>query len=119
MLDEITAEEIKNKFSKEEFWDFIFETIFDESIENASGKDYEQTFICVMGIHTDRIIDFIDMHIRHNIPITRKGMSDFVLYMIDAVDDDMELTGMKGVRCQMLVSYLYDMIFESTWQYFR
>ena len=23
MLDEITAEEIKNKFSKEEFWDFI------------------------------------------------------------------------------------------------
>lgn len=53
MLDEITAEEIKNKFSKEEFWDFIFETIFDESIENASGKDYEQKFECVMDTNTD------------------------------------------------------------------
>lgn len=39
--------------------------------------------------------------------------------MIDAVDNDVELTGMKGVRFQMIVSYLYDMIFESTWQYIR
>ena len=119
MLDEITAEEIKNKFSKEEFWDFIFETIFDESIENASGKDYEQKFECVMDTNTDGLVDFINMHIRHNISITRKGVRDFVLYMIDAVDNDVELTGMKGVRFQMIVSYLYDMIFESTWQYFR
>ena len=119
MLDEITAEEIKNKFSKEEFWDFIFETIFDESIENAPGKDYEQKFECVMDTNTDGLVDLINMHIRHNISITRKGVRDFVLYMIDAVDNDVELTGMKGVRFQMIVSYLYDMIFESTWQYFR
>lgn len=58
-------------------------------------------------------------NIRHNISITRKGVRDFVLYMIDAVDNDVELTGMKGVRFQMIVSYLYDMIFESTWQYIR
>ena len=72
-----------------------------------------------MDIHTDRIIDFINMHIRHNISITRKGVRDFVLYFIDAIDNDVELTGVKGVRFQMIVSYLYDLIFESTWQYFR
>ena len=39
--------------------------------------------------------------------------------MIDAMNNDVELTEMKGVRFQMIVSYLYDLVFESTWQYFR
>ena len=123
MLDEITVKDIKKKFVKPEFWDFIFETAYgmteSEALNKAADKHYIETFDNVMNTNVDGLIIYINMHIRHNISITRKGVRDFVLYMIDAVDNDVELTGMKGVRFQMIVSYLYDMIFESTWQYFR
>ena len=45
------------------------------------------------------------MQIRHKVPIKRKCKNDFVLYMIDAMNNDVELTEMKGLRCQMIVSY--------------
>lgn len=116
---EITAEEIRDKFLKEEFWDFIFETVFNENRKDASGKDYEGRFEYVMDKKTNGLIEYIDMHIRHSIPITRKDIRDFVLRLIDEIDNDVKLTEMRGVRFQMIVSYLYDLVFESTWQYFR
>lgn len=72
-----------------------------------------------MNLNVDGLINCINMHIRHKVPITRKGINDFILYIMDGLNENVELTGMKGVRFQMIVSYLYDMIFESTWQYFR
>ena len=72
-----------------------------------------------MNTNVDGLINYINMHIRHKVPITRKGINDFILYIMDDLNENVELTGMKGVRFQMIVSYLYDMIFESTWQYFR
>lgn len=123
MLDEITVKDIKKKFVKPEFWDFIFETAYgmteSEVLNKAADKHYIKTFDTVMNTNVDGLIDYINMHIRHKVPITRKGINDFVLYMIDAMNNDVELTEMKGVRFQMIVSYLYDLVFESTWQYFR
>lgn len=123
MLDEITVKDIKKKFVKPEFWDFIFETAYgmtdSEALNKAADKHYIETFDTVMNTNVDGLIDYINMHIRHKVPITRKGIHDFVLYMIDAMNNDVELTEMKGVRFQMIVSYLYDLVFESTWQYFR
>ena len=123
MLDEITVKDIKKKFVKPEFWDFIFETAYGmtdpEALNKAADKHYIKTFDTVMNTNVDGLIDYINMHIRHKVPITRKGINDFVLYMIDAMNNDVELTEMKGVRFQMIVSYLYDLVFESTWQYFR
>ena len=123
MLDEITVKDIKKKFVKPEFWDFIFETAYgmteSEALNKAADKPYIETFNNVMNTNVDGLINYINMHIRHKIPITRKGINDFVLYMIDAMNNDVELTEMQGVRFQMIVSYLYDLIFESTWQYFR
>lgn len=123
MLDEITVKDIKKKFVKPEFWDFIFETAYgmtkSETLNKAADKHYIETFDTVMNTNVDGLIDYINMHIRHKVPITRKGINDFVLYMIDAMNNDVELTEMKGVRFQMIVSYLYDLVFESTWQYFR
>lgn len=72
-----------------------------------------------MNTNVDGLINYINMHIRHKVPITRKGINDFILYIMDGLNENVELTGMKGVRFHMIVSYLYDMIFESTWQYFR
>ena len=72
-----------------------------------------------MDKKTNGLIEYIDMHIRHSIPITRKDIRDFVLRLIDEIDNDVKLTEMRGVRFQMIVSYLYDLVFESTWQYFR
>lgn len=123
MLDEITIKDIKKKFVKPEFLDFIFETAYgmteSEALNKAADKHYIETFDNVMNTNVDGLIDYINMHIRHKVPITRKGINDFVLYMIDAMNNDVELTEMKGVRFQMIVSYLYDLVFESTWQYFR
>ena len=123
MLDEITVKDIKKKFVKPEFWDFIVETAYgmteSEVLNKAADKHYIKTFDTVMNTNVDGLIDYINMHIRHKVPITRKGINDFVLYMIDAMNNDVELTEMKGVRFQMIVSYLYDLVFESTWQYFR
>ena len=123
MLDEITVKDIKKKFVKPEFWDFIFETAYEmtesEALNKATDRNYIDTFDTIMNTNVDGLIDYINMHIRHKVPITRKGINDFVLYMIDAMNNDVELTEMKGVRFQMIVSYLYDLVFESTWQYFR
>lgn len=123
MLDEITVKDIKKKFVKPEFWDFIFETSYgmteSEALNKATDRNYIDTFDTIMNTNVDGLIDYINMHIRHKVPITRKGINDFVLYMIDAMNNDVELTEMKGVRFQMIVSYLYDLVFESTWQYFR
>lgn len=123
MLDEITVKDIKKKFAKPEFWDFIFETAYgmteSEVLNKAADKPYIETFDNVMNTNVDELIDYINMHIRHKVFITRKGINDFVLYIMDCLNENVELTGMKGVRFQMIVSYLYDMIFESTWQYFR
>lgn len=123
MLDEITVKDIKKKFVKPEFWDFIFETAYgmteSEALNKATDRNYIDTFDTIMNTNVDGLIDYINMHIRHKVPITRKGINDFVLYIIDAMNNDVELTEMKGVRFQMIVSYLYDLVFESTWQYFR
>lgn len=123
MLDEITVKDIKKKFVKSEFWDFIFETVYgmteSEALNKAADKHYIETFDNVMNTNVDGLIIYINMHIRHKVPITRKGINDFILYIMDDLNENIELTGMKGVRFQMIVSYLYDMIFESTWQYFR
>lgn len=123
MLDEITVKDIKKKFVKPEFWDFIFETAYgmteSEALNKAADKPYIETFNNVMNTNVDGLINYINMHIHHKVPITRKGINDFILYMIDAMNNDVELTEMKGVRFQMIVSYLYDLVFESTWQYFR
>ena len=123
MLDGITVKDIRKKFVKPEFWDFIFETAYGmtklEALNKAADKNYIETFDTVMNTNIDGLIDYINMHIRHKVPITRKGINDFVLYMIDAMNNDVELTEMQGVRFQMILSYLYDLIFESTWQYFR
>lgn len=123
MLDEITVKDIKKKFVKTEFVDFIFETAYgmtkSEALNEAADKHYIKTFDNVMNLNVDGLINYINMHIRHKVPITRKGINDFILYVMDGLNENVELTGMKGVRFQMIVSYLYDMIFESTWQYFR
>lgn len=123
MLDEITVKDIKKKFIKPEFWNFIFETAYgmteSEALNKAADKQYIETFDNVMNTNVDGLINYINMHIRHKVPITRKGINDFILYIMDGLNENVELTGMKGVRFQMIVSYLYDMIFESTWQYFR
>ncbi len=123
MLDEITVKDIKKKFVKPEFWDFIFETAYgmteSEALNKAADKPYIETFDNVMNTNVDGLINYINMHIRHKVPITRKGINDFILYIMGGLNENVELTGMKGVRFQMIVSYLYDMIFESTWQYFR
>lgn len=123
MLDEITVKDIKKKFVKTEFWDFIFETAYgmtkSEALNEAADKHYIETFDNVMNPNVDGLINYINMHIRHKVPITRKGINDFIFYIMDGLNENVELTGMKGVRFQMIVSYLYDMIFESTWQYFR
>ena len=123
MLDEITVKDIKKKFAKPEFWDFIFETAYgmteSEVLNKAADKPYIETFDNVMNTNVDGLINYINMHIRHKVPITRKGINDFILYIMDDLNENVELTGMTGVRFQMIVSYLYDMIFESTWQYFR
>ena len=123
MLDEITVKDIKKKFAKPEFWDFIFETAYgmteSEALNKAADKPYIETFDNVMNTNVDGLINYINMHIRHKVPITRKGINDFILYIMDGLNENVELTGMKGVRFQMIASYLYDMIFESTWQYFR
>lgn len=123
MLDEITVKDIKKKFVKTEFWDFIFEAAYgmtkSEALNEAADKHYIETFDNVMNPNVDGLINYINMHIRHKVPITRKGINDFILYIMDGLNENVELTGMKGVRFQMIVSYLYDMIFESTWQYFR
>lgn len=123
MLDEITVKDIKKKFVKPEFWDFIFETAYgmteSEALNKAADKPYIETFDNVMNANVDGLINYINMHIRHKVPITRKGINDFILYIMDGLNENLELTEMKGVRFQMIVSYLYDMIFESTWQYFR
>ena len=123
MLDEITVKDIRKKFVKPEFWDFIFETAYGmtklEALNKAADKPYIETFDNVMNTNVDGLINYINMHIRHKVPITRKGINDFILYIMDGLNENVELTGMKGVRFQMIVSYLYDMIFESTWQYFR
>lgn len=123
MLDEITVKDIKKKFVKPEFWDFIFETAYgmtkSGALNKASDKPYIEIFDNVMNTNVDELINYINMHIRHKVPITRKGINDFILYIMDGLNENVELTEMKGVRFQMIVSYLYDMIFESTWQYFR
>lgn len=123
MLDEITVKDIKKKFVKPEFWDFIFETAYgmteSEALNKAADKPYIETFDNVMNTNVDGLINYINMHIRHKVPITRKGINDFILYIMDSLNENVELTEMKGVRFQMIVSYLYDMVFESTWQYFR
>ena len=123
MLDEITVKDIKKKFVKPEFWDFIFDTAYgmteSEALNKAADKPYIETFDNVMNTNVDGLINYINMHIRHKVPITRKGINDFILYIMDCLNENVELTGMTGVRFQMIVSYLYDMIFESTWQYFR
>lgn len=123
MLDEITVKDIRKKFVKPEFWDFIFETAYGmtklEALNKAADKHYIETFDNVMDTNVDGLIIYINMHIRHKVPITRKGINDFILYIMDGLNENVELTEMKGVRFQMIVSYLYDMIFESTWQYFR
>ena len=90
-----------------------------EALNKAADKPYIETFDNVMNTNVDGLINYINMHIRHKVPITRKGINDFILYIMDDLNENVELTGMKGVRFQMIVSYLYDMIFESTWQYFR
>lgn len=90
-----------------------------EALNEAADKHYIETFDNVMNPNVDGLINYINMHIRHKVPITRKGINDFILYIMDGLNENVELTGMKGVRFQMIVSYLYDMIFESTWQYFR
>lgn len=119
MLDELTIKDVKKKFIKSEFWDFIFETAYGISKQKAIDKGYISISNDVVNTNADGLIDYINMHIRHKIPITRKGINDFALYIIDSLDVNIELTGMKGIRFQMIVSYLYDLIFESTWQYFR
>ena len=123
MLDEITVKDIKKKFVKPEFWDFIFDTAYgmteSEALNKAADKPYRGTFDNVMNTNVDGLINYINMHIRLKVPIPRKGINDFILYIMDGLNENVELTGMKGVRFQMIVSYLYDMIFESTWQYFR
>lgn len=123
MLDEITVKDIRKKFVKPEFWDFIFETAYgmteSEALNKAADKPYIETFDNVMNTNVDGLINYINMHIRHKVPITRKGINDFILYIMDCLNENVELTGMKGVRFQMIVSYLYDLVFESTWRYFR
>ena len=123
MLDEITVKDIKKKFVKPEFWDFIFDTAYgmteSEALNKAADKPYIETFDNVMNTNVDGLINYINMHIRHKVPITRKGINDFILYIMDCLNENVELTGMKGVRFQMIVSYLYDLVFESTWRYFR
>ena len=123
MLDEITVKDIKKKFVKPELWDFIFETAYgmteSEALNKVADKPYIEIFDNVMNKNVDELINYINMHIRHKVPITRKGINDFILYIMDGLNENVELTEMKGVRFQMIVSYLYDMIFESTWQYFR
>ena len=123
MLGEITVKDIKKKFAKPEFWDFIFETAYgmteSEALNKAADKPYIETFDNVMNTNVDGLINYINMHIRHKVPITRKGINDFILYIMDDLNENVELTGMKGVRFQMIVSYLYDLVFESTWRYFR
>ena len=90
-----------------------------EALNKAADKPYIETFDNVMNTNVDGLINYINMHIRHKVPITRKGINDFILYIMDCLNENVELTGMKGVRFQIIVSYLYDLVFESTWRYFR
>ncbi len=118
MLNDITVDEITYKFSNKDFWNFIFETVFGSIKETSTGINYIEKYNSFIYVFADELVSIIDMHVRHSIPITRKDINSFVLNLIDGIDQDVKLTGMKSVRVQMINSYLYDLVFESTWKYF-
>ena len=118
MLNDITVDEITDKFSNKDFWNFIFETVFGSIKETSTGINYIEKYNSFIYVFADELVSIIDMHVRHSIPITRKDINSFVLNLIDGIDQDVKLTGMKSVRVQMINSYLYDLVFESTWKYF-
>ena len=118
MLNDITVDEITYKFSNKDFWNFIFETVFGSIKETSTGINYIEKYNSFIYVFADELVSIIDMHVRHSIPITRKDINSFVLNLIDGIDQDVKLTGMKSVRVQMINSYLYDLVLESTWKYF-
>lgn len=118
MLNDITVDKITDKFSNKDFWNFIFETVFGSIKENSTGINYIEKYNSFIYVFADELVSIINMHIRHSIPITRKDINSFVLNLIDGIDQDVKLTGMKSVRVQMINSFLYDLVFESTWKYF-
>ncbi len=118
MLNDITVDEITYKFSNKDFWNFIFETVFGSIKETSTGINYIEKYNSFIYVFADELVSIINMHVRHSIPITRKDINSFVLNLIDGIDQDVKLTGMKSVRVQMINSYLYDLVFESTWKYF-
>ena len=118
MLNAITVDEITYKFSNKDFWNFIFETVFGSIKETSTGINYIEKYNSFIYVFADELVSIINMHVRHSIPITRKDINSFVLNLIDGIDQDVKLTGMKSVRVQMINSYLYDLVFESTWKYF-
>lgn len=118
MLNDITVDKITDKFSNKDFWNFIFETVFCSIKENSTGINYIEKYNSFIYVFADELVSIINMHIRHSVPITRKDINSFVLNLIDGIDQDVKLTGMKSIRVQMINSYLYDLVFESTWKYF-
>ena len=118
MLNDITVDEITYKFSNKDFWNFIFETVFGSIKETSTGINYIEKYNSFIYVFADELVSIINMHVRHSIPITRKDINSFVLNLIDGIDQDVKLTGMKSVRVQLINSYLYDLVFESTWKYF-
>lgn len=118
MLNDITVDKITDKFSNKDFWNFIFETVFGSIKETSTGINYIEKYNSFIYVFADELVSIINMHIRHSVPITRKDINSFVLNLIDGIDQDVKLTGMKSVRVQMINSYLYDLVFESTWKYF-
>lgn len=105
-----TENKIREAFRQEDFQNFMFEAVFDES-KDEYDELYRNVYKRELEEIEDRLIYLVKSHIHHNVPINRNGIVTFILENIaeDLGGDDLDC---KNIKFFAFCNHLYYIIFD-------
>lgn len=115
ILEKETENKIREKFRRDDFQDFMFESVFDSS-KDEYDELYRNVYEYELQEIENELIFFVKCHIHHNIPINRNSIVLFVLENIveNLGDSDLDCKNIKfDAFCNQLYYMLFDIINKS------
>ena len=111
-----TENKIREVFHKEEFQDFMFETIFGSS-KNEDGELYRNVYKYELETAENELIHLIKSHVHHDILVYKNSIVSFVLEnIVEKLNGDN--LNCNNVDFFGLCGRLYCMIFDIIITYF-
>lgn len=105
-----TDNKIREAFRREEFQNFMFESVFGES-KYDNNESYRNMYKWELQEIENNLVHLVRSHIHHNIPINRNSIITFIFKNVaeDIGVDDLDC---KNIKFFAFCNHLYYIIFD-------